>query len=651
MPYPDLTTLDGDLKLAGSMDSLNSPFDIPHGGFVEAVNLVNRGGLMQTRPGYQQKFTLPAGKLQGFTFFTPRRRTPVMVAVVDGQIYTSSFPYQEFEFLNPAVRLSDHADKCYFASAVQAVEVNEDGSLRLIPPRRVLVIQDGSSAPAVWDGSRLEFDTGQFGIPQGTVMAWSGSRLWVAREEKLFASDLLNPRSFREQTYNTLGGIRYFAFPAPITALAETPNLETPQLLAFTRTTTSILGSSVINRELWPEIQDFQRLIQPNIGCVSDRSVVSQHGLLWWFSEFGLTNFDSALAAKQTSRFRYLDNEMAISKSRLNGDLSGVAGAVFENYLLMSVPYADCYNRHTWVMDNLNTLAPDSGPTWNGYWTGTRPVQWASADVLGETRIFYASKDYDGHNVVWEAFVGRRDNDCDITWAYVSRAYHGQQAGPKELRWVEVMLSELAGEVDVQLRWAGAKRGRFKPIGLKRIVATEGTVRVDRDIDADEFMFALKKQSRIIRSVNVRDNPEAEDTTCAVEREGNDRAEAERIDDGFQVAVVGCGVCAVERVRVKMDAVIESPYSRCEDSEPTVDRAVRFDGAASFDLADLQVFPETFEVAATATVGEITKEGFASSPISHAAAAKVALQIAEARVSWENERTAEPFIGGELADG
>jgi hypothetical protein len=174
---------------------------------------------------------------------------------------------------------------------------------------------------------------------------------------------------------------------------------------------------------------------------------------------------------------------------------------------------------------------------------------------------------------------------------------------------------------------------------------------VDRDIDAEEFMFALKKQSRIVRSVDVRNDPEVSDTSCAVEREENDRAQAENIDDGFQVAVVGCGVCAVERVRIKLDVVIESPYARCETQEPTADRAVRFDGAASFDLADLQTFPETFEVAATATVGEITKEGFASSPISQEAAAKVALQIAEARVSWENERTAEPFIGGELADG
>jgi hypothetical protein len=367
---------------------------------------------------------------------------------------------------------------------------------------------------------------------------------------------------------------------------------------------------------------------------------------LWWFSEFGLTNFNAAIQAKQTSVLKYTDNEMAVSKSRLSGDLSGVAGAVFENYLLMSVPYTDVFNRHTWVVDGtiLGGMDQASLSAWNSYWTGTRPVQWVQLNVHGASRLVHASKDRDGRNVIWEAFVGRRDNDCDILWAFVSRAYSAGSSAPKEIRFAEVQLNEVLGDVDVQIRWAGAYQGRFKVAATKRIVATEGVIEADKEIEDTDQIFALKKHSRIVRTIDLKDEPDLEDSVAGVERQNIDRFRTERVDSGFQIAVVGSGQCAISGVRVFMDVVNEHPFGKAEEDE-TGELSVRFDGAASENQEDLQEVPGVFTVDATASHGEITKTATATSPISEKSAAKVAQQIAEARVSWEYERTAPPFEG------
>jgi hypothetical protein len=643
MPNPN-RVVDGDAQFRRGMNSVN-PMDLPDGFYFRAFNLINRGGVLQTRPGYKWVATLPAGVLQGFTIFKPKGAASVLVAVVGGLVYKSIFPYSTFEQVE-GIRLYSEAPAVYFAHTTKSVQRNADGSLSFIVPRNVLMISDNTSAPAYFDGVAAGHITGPKTTPTGGPMAWSGDRLWIAVGNQIYASDISDPFSFYEDTYNTLGGRQYFTVEGNVTAMSETPGLDSPQLLVFTSSQTIMFRSSIRERSLWVGTNDFQRTLFTNIGCVAHRSLVAQNGLLYWMSAYGLISFDAAVLSIQSSQLPFQDNEMAFSKARLNGNLSGVAGASFENFLLMSVPYAHNDNTHTWVLDYAvqNTLNDRQPPAWVSVWTGIQPVEWSAASVEGEPRIFCASRDADGSNRVWEAFdYRRRDEGCDIEWLIETRAYTNKNITLKEFRYAELRFSDLRGQVDLDVAWAGATKGRWRSIATSRILANEGTI--DATENLGPLIFALKKQARIYRTQDVRDVPPGELTACGIESDFTDHQ-----DVGFQLCIRGSGQGAIHSIRVYMDEVIENPDGKCNADE-TVDNFVRIDGAGSHDLTELETEIETeysASASATASYGGITVSATASatSTISQAAADKLAHQRAHAIVNAKLVYAAPPFVGG-----
>jgi hypothetical protein len=589
---------------------------------------------------------LPEGNLQGFALFRPKQGLDVLIFSVSGILYASESPFAEYraiteEIFPPEVR------QVFFAQGEQAVELNPDGSLSLISPRNLLVIQDGGRSPAVvFDGRAATRNTD---IPSGGPMLWIGDRLWVANRALLYASDLNNPLSFVEDQY--LATVRAFVLPSEIVALASTPTVSLAQLLVFTGESTTLIQAGIRNRAAWPTTPDMQREIFSTLGCKSHRSVTSQRGLLWWYSSYGLTSFDAAQSAQITNRLPYKDTEMVESKSRLSDDLSGVAAATFENFLLLSVPYADLQNRHTWVMDASvsQNLLQDSPPVWSSFWTGTRPVQWVSVEQSGKTRLFYISHDYDGTNRLWEAFTpSREDEKCPISWYVETRAYIGDQKlslRDKTFRFADIFLTELYGDTDVGVFWAGSHRGRYKQIYDKRFQATRGCFTPDFWITPTTKIFAYKKQSRVIRTEDVMTkNAEDEFSSCQVERPWG-----EQYDEAFQLLICGSGQGAIRAIKLYM----EPPAPRddrlkvdsCEDE--TEENIVRFDGAASeMEMAEAahaqlseDVLEYTSSQSASVTAGGITEvaTGTGRSIISQRDADKIALAVATRKAAHDLE--------------
>lgn len=630
---------EGDGIFAGGQNSDLNPIFLQPSQYFRGMNVVNRGGRVQCRPGYRCLAAWPEGKLQGFTFFRPRVGEPVLVFVIDGAIYTSVYPFKEYRQL-PDVQLYDSADRVYFAHCTQAIEIRSDGGLELIDPRNILVIQDGGFTSAVtFDGTTAEHSRGEGAIPIGGPMAWSGDRLWVARLGEVFASDLANPLAFTEASYITTAAS--FLFSSEVTALFPVPSgANVAQLLVFTRDNTSMLQSGIRQRSQWVSVADFQREVLPNIGCVSDRSVVAHGGFLWWFSRFGLVSFDSASQAFVTSAIPYLDQQMSASKAFISPDMSGIASCVHENYLLISVPYGGNYNEHTWVLDSSPIPTEKAPPVWNSVWTGTRPAQWFNGIIMGRERVFYISPDADGVNRLWEAFTpDRLDNGCPITWwAELRGVAGGSPVKFKEFRYADVTLAELRGEVDVAVFWAGANRGKYKRILTKKIRAARGMLTVDRPLTADTRIFALKSQTRALRTADAHSqSPEEDLSTCGIEAPF-----LETKDDAVQLLIVGSGPGAVASTLLYFSDVDRLDDSgKCEEDE-TETSYVRFDGAAlTADTAEAagQDFesagtpePELFTASRAATV---TAEGFTevgvgehTTPISMSCAEKVADTIA-----------------------
>lgn len=600
---------DGDLLFPVGQDSSIEPTILSPGAYARALNTVNRGGIIQSRPGYRCMTVLPQGQLQGAAVFRPKQGSETIIFGVAGLVYSSQFPFRSYSPVS-GLQFSATAKRLYFKQVEQTASRNDDGSIELIEPRNLLVIQDGGfSTPGIFDGTRGEHQRGAGRIPIGGPMEWVGDRLWVARGSSVYASDIGNPVSFTEPIY--IAGVPFFVFIDEVTALAKTLTSDFAQLLVFTATTTSVLQANIRDRALWVSTAGFQKELFPDIGCVSESSIVRHHGLLWWYSAHGYTSLDAAAQGFVSSSFPYQDEEMADSKSRLSSDLSGIAAVSHENYILVSVPYCDTKNRHTWCLDHSTFKKSDNRkPAWNGVWTGTRPSAWLSDQFHGEGRCFFVSPDFDGENRLWEAFIGdRRDDGCPITsYAELRGLVFDSPGKLKDFRYADLFFTEISGVVDVAVFWAGAHRGKYKRILTKRIVASRGTLRMDTRVSMGRNMFALKKQSRSLRTQDAKAII-AEETLSSCEVEA---PELEFKDDSFQLLVVWSGVAALRG----FIAYAEPPTNvddtgRCEEDEDE-ENLVRFDGAAS-EASEIEAGITQFQLAVptfTATAVEtVTKDG------------------------------------------
>lgn len=628
--------VNGSAFFTAGMSSAADPMFIDDRAYRSSMNTVNRGGVVQSRPGYRSLLEFPAGRLQGCKFFKPTGSTSCIATAVGGSVWVSKAPFRS-KYALPNISFLAGAKNVYWEVATKSVQREDDGSLTAIEPKKILVMQDGgytraaywdgttsrhldpsgagqadatveagvvteitvissgsgytsapvisieappsgsgalqASATAVMSGDRIDYiqvTNGGAGYtagaphvtivgsaskdetPLGGPMCWSGDRLWVARDNKLFASDISDPLSFTENQYAAEGG--FFIFPEPIVALAEVPALEIPQLLIFTQSQTWVIQSGIRDRSAWKSTQYFQRQIFPDVGAASHRGVCAQFGMIWWFSMTGLTNMNAAAQSRVSSVLYSKDAEMAVSKGNLSPGVDRISMVAFENYLLCSVPSGDKYNHHTWVMDGsvAATLQDPSGPAWNSVWTGTRPVEWTKGPVNGVQRIFHASVDRDGTNRLWEAFTpDRRDNTLPIT-SYLETKTHidfnpkATGLDLKKFLFAELHFTEMVGNVSAAVYWAGT-RGRYKRLATYNFISSQGGWKLGTTAAVDEVVPGYLPQSRVVRTPAVQ--PKVGDcSACGVESKRDDN-----VDIGFSLLVVWSGRAALRAYRIFAD--------------------------------------------------------------------------------------------------
>lgn len=419
-----------------------------------AINTINKGGIIDTRPGYRTMFRLPDGKAQGMTSFTPTGSQLNLVMAVSGKVYTSQFPFSTYSQLQ-GIEFSPTVDAVVFKEAVQASNLGV-----LIEAKAVLMMQDGVSKAAYWDGTiarHLNPGGSSNETLQGLWMEWIGNRLWVARGRDLFASDIFDPLHFTENTYLSIGGSLNAMDGDVITMLARTA--DSRSLLVFTVHNTTIVQAGISDRTLWKTTPGFIALLFPGVGSVAGKSGFYHNGELWWFSLEGARRFTQVGAAILSSRNSVASIEMKRSFDNLSKPVqSRVAGFTFNTFLGFSVPSGDVFNRHTWALDTSTNsqLTGDSPIAWLGIWMGTRPVEWTTAFVKGMDRAFYISQDTCGVRV-WEAFIKERaDNGGRI---FCSIEFPGLKFGEitafKRFLYTEYHLSYMSGIVDITTEYRG----------------------------------------------------------------------------------------------------------------------------------------------------------------------------------------------------
>lgn len=425
------------------------------------INTTNKGGIIDTRPGYVSLFRLPDGKAQGMTSFTPTNGELTLVMAVNGTIYTSIFPFLDYMPLS-GIQFDANVDAVVFTTSVQA----QAGGV-LIEARAILMMQDGVSKAAYWDGSvarHLNPGGNDQETPLGLWMEWIGNRLWVARGRELFASDIFDPLHFTENTYLSFGGSLNAMDGDIITALARTA--DSRSLLVFTIHNTTIVQAGITDRTLWKTTPNFIALLFPGVGCAAGKSPFYHNGELWWWSVEGARRFTQVGASILNSSNAVASIEMKRSFANLSQAVqSRVCGFTFNTFLGFSIPSGDILNRHTWVLDTStnNQLSANSPFSWDGIWMGTRPVQWTTANIRGKERSFYISQDYCGIRV-WEAFNEEREDNGDRI--YCSVEFPGLQfkepTAFKVFVYTEYHLSYLSGDVsitaDYRTEWGCWKR-------------------------------------------------------------------------------------------------------------------------------------------------------------------------------------------------
>lgn len=653
--------LDDTFVLGAKSDS--DPGQIPIGHYWMALNMLNVGGTLSCRPGYRCIISLPSGNLQGATLFRPRVGLEQIVICINGAVYVAEYPFKEFRQLKNVLMSSD-AKQIFWAQAEQSARRLTDdltSAIEVIDTKSVLIMQDGGiTAPAFYDGvNDGHIRDKPFETPIGGPMKWVGDRLWVANGRQVFASDIANPFSFREQIY--LGGISAFEFPGDVTAMAITPSLEFPQLLVFTEFNGTLIQANIRERALWVQTVNMSQEIF-RVGCSSNRSVVSHFGQLAWFSPSGFVTLDTALTSKHAARLPTKDNEMLYSKMVLHSDLSLVAGGAFGEFIVMSVPAEDLFNKHTWVLNSASydTLRDDSGPSWAGFWLGTRPIEWVHGIVAGTERIYHVSTDADGNNRLWEAFLPERlDNGCPITWACWTRGYFGASSrAPKNFGtdckacYMDVALTGIEEPLDLGIYYAGGMRGAFKRIATKQISVLRGSLSFDKEINSNSKLFAFKPQARIIRTEDIKlQNDSVETGSCPVERDL-----LEDTDESFQLLIVGHGPATIRWIRAHASPETENfnaDAEACQDE--TAHNALRFDGqgsaGSSFDEVFENLSKRELEIFLSNQTQVVTQSGATSvgvgsgeSIVSQEAADRVANSIATRQAEFELARNLAPVL-------
>jgi len=619
MKSPNITSGRAVKTSAGWLHGVNSvrnPWTLPENQVKWAQNINFRGGVAQTRNGFDMRLSLPQGNFQGGiifnankqskapsvttnlsgvkivqpkTIFTPQGTDslevdlPYALFCVDGKVYYAPFPltqpanWSSYQLTN--IQLDPSVKKVNFVIATQQASTNVSGNVTITPSHRIVVIQDGINTPCYWDGSDI---TGQLALkmPVGYWMSFSGNRLWVANGNIISASDLANPLGWSERTQGA--GRGDFSVPRPVTGMRDfVGQNNNTTLYVFTSQSTYSLASGILDRSTWASTPNFQSTLFPSVGCIAGDSITFQAGLMWWYAQGGLVSADVAANNYLSSQVLYKDLEMAKVKRLIPSDASGICSTAFENYLLVSVPYLETLNSATMVLDYAaaSELSDGRSPAWAGVWTGIRPISWSSNVINSQPRLFAFSVDYsptsDGSfNHLWEAFSPNRyDTYLNVaqdgsTTQLVNRIYCqletallGDSMDKKQFVYADMDCSQLAGTIDVRTSYRGTKGAYQQILNTRLLAVTEpyqyATSPVAKQIEDLGF---LQTQSRRLVTENV--SRAASIKSC----ESSDTMD---VDKAFSLLIEWCGSMGVDSVRMFQDPWSDTSYGKPSGDETT----------------------------------------------------------------------------------
>lgn len=596
-----------DGQWAGGVDSFLYPTDLVQGTYAWLVNGVNRGGVVQTRPGKRRVQSFCGHKAQGHYWVrTMDDRNYEMVAI-DGQIYTSPVPFKNWTQLT-GVNFDPLADRIWFCNTQQAIKYNPDNTIALLPtPKNVVLMQDGESMPCYWDLSDFssgvvddDYVTGspRSPLPIGTAMIWQDNRLWLAVGPLVYASDLLYGASFQENTY--LAEQTGFRFPRSVVNFWPMP---VQGLLVLTDSSMHGLMSFVQDRTQWQTTQGFQSDVNLEVGLIAPWGIVNLHGMPWFLTARGIISYDRALTTNLTTVILTTDGEMVRSKNLFAPDVTKAALGAWENILLCAMPSSSTKNRHTWIMDAgiAEKLNNTGGMCWSGLWAGTYPVQFTSPIIKGVQHNYelsysagYLALNYgdspspqpetdlppQAYIHLWENFIPNQIDACEtaISCSLETKAYTLTTDDYYRFVFAEFMLVNLKGTVPVQVYVTGLA-GNYQLLFSTKLRAdigpwgnpSQSTVLYYVSAGRKTLFENYRRQVRHLRTkefiINNEDYPSDGAACLEIGRQDG-------IDKGFQLMIQWQGRLGIRQLKFFYDRQLQSPQGVCPVDESQTPKIV-----------------------------------------------------------------------------
>lgn len=478
---------DGFIALSRGMHEELAPLILSEQAYARGINIVSRGGLIRTRPAFQQNApplpALPPGRFQGAALYSLEDDARIVV-VVSGVLYQ--------------VKVSS-----WTVGAVAGVSLKADRPCYFCQADKYMIVQDGESWPAILnedagyqpDPNAHSADPAPFWtVPTGTKMAYGHGRIYVVVPtvgsvadlgERFFeAGDVLwtgdvdydgtnvpNVLKFVDAATVATGG----AFSLPdelgfITGMKFLRNAQTGTdfgaLLVFARNGVSAFSVN-IPRAQWLGLDGTGNVIGENIsqvlfsgfGTYAHRALVNVNNDIYVRGRDGLRTVGFSVSQGQSATVASLPmSEEVASLLAVDGyeeQLEASAAVADHRFCVLAGGRRSATGEM--VFDRMIVLDGQTAATlgggaeyYDGAWCGLDMLQVLSVSIDGRDRIVVFRKEAD--TSIGMSIVG---DDCsDEELLPVCRLYTRAFGFPsmpllnfRKLKSVTILLDELRGSV------------------------------------------------------------------------------------------------------------------------------------------------------------------------------------------------------------
>lgn len=451
----------------GGVSSAVTPELLPQSQYAWGYNIAVRGGKPHTRPPFVERPCggLPRGKIQCASYFGVQGG--MIVVAIGGNLYRIRIGQNiySWESIPLTFRNSGLLDMAWMQQTIET-----------------LVIQDGQSAPILYNGSTAR-RAGITEVPRGRMMAYGNGRLWVAiNQNELVAGDIRTraPGSelfFTETNYLAGGGALFF--PRGITGMQFIPvtgAADFGTLMVFGSDNAESIRADVTTRDQWG-MPGFVTNVFRDIGASGAWGISQVNQDLYWRDSHGnIRSLANSISTNNSPGSTPISREV----SRLvaydsDSLLPWVSSVYFDNRLLMtSSPYLNISGgvsfRDLVSLDfaPISTMQLKAPPAYDGQWTGIPGMsQILTGQFNSVNRCFILSSDEEGENRLWEVLsegMGRDDiavscgsgiqteSPIQSFLEYPSVNFSVEKVR-KTLQRCDVWLSGIDGEVDLKVYW------------------------------------------------------------------------------------------------------------------------------------------------------------------------------------------------------